>query len=756
MSNFITVFKEGKAGRNAGLTTGITALDMATRGIQKKTSIGLVAAQKVGKCLGLGTKVVMYDLTLKKVEELVVGDILLGLDGKPNKVISTTTGEEMMYWVNQTKAMSYRVNESHILSIKSNTDKVHNISLLDFLNLPWRERTRQSYGYKSAIIKQKVSVPLDPYFLGIWLGDGASADGSITTTDEEVIRWLNEYSIQNGYIFKLRSTGSIEYSLKSRKECTLTVNNITTKYESLSKIAKVIGVLPEYLSRAIVKQGFYEKDGNRVERFQASLPIISILSKVGVLYNKHIPKDYINNSEDIRLSLLAGLIDSDGNLIHNLTSYEITQKSKQLATDIILLANSLGFNTIISDKIASMKRKDGSYYKCKVYRIRIKGNVARIPVKIQRKKAKSLIKNYNSKLTIVKDKVDIYYGFTLENEDRRFYLEDFTVTHNTTMADFCYIISPYLQMLKENRLDDINWICYSFEIDRVSKEYKVAAFFMAHDFGVYTITYKDKVYEMCQDYLEGKLLHRIDVDSFEIIQVTKEHEEMLKIIYTTRIIPMFGEFDSNNRKISSGKIEYIEQIENPTGMYKHLMAYARKNGEFVHETYDAVDDSGKIAKKSRVIGYKENNPRLFTIVIVDHIRKVGEERNFTMKQKIDKWLEYSTILRNLCLFTMINICHSNRGIVNVERLKFAGEFIYPTSDDVKDTGNLGEESTLLITMFNPNDEKYNLLKHFGVEVKNYPKYRSIHIADARYVECPQHIQTRMLGGVNMFLPLEDF
>ena len=51
---------------------------------------------------------------------------------------------------------------------------------------------------------------------------------------------------------------------------------------------------------------------------------------------------------------------------------------------------------------------------------------------------------------------------------------------------------------------------------------------------------------------------------------------------------------------------------------------------------------------------------------------------------MDKWLEYSTWLRNMCSFTFIHIVHSNRNLSNVDRLKYAGETIYPTSDDTKD------------------------------------------------------------------------
>ncbi len=310
-------------------------------------------------------------------------------------------------------------------------------------------------------------------------------------------------------------------------------------------------------------------------------------------------------------------------------------------------------------------------------------------------------------------------------------------------------------MLERNQLDNINWIYYSFEIDRVSKEFKVAAFFMAYDFNVYSVSYKGKTYPMSENYLTGTLLHDNGDGSTEVVPISPEHEEMLKIIYQNRIVPLFGRFDKYGRKIESGKIDFIEELENPTGMNKYIINYAKEHGKFIEAPYQTVNDRGEKVNKSRIIGYSENNPDLFTIIIVDHIRKLKNERGFTLKQNIDKWLEYSTYLRNMCQFTFVNICHSGRQLSNVDRLKYAGEYIFPTADDVKDTGNLAEESTILLTLFNPNDEKYNIDKHFGVELANYPNYRSIHVADARNVECPQHIQTRMLGNINMFLPLEN-
>lgn len=337
----------------------------------------------------------------------------------------------------------------------------------------------------------------------------------------------------------------------------------------------------------------------------------------------------------------------------------------------------------------------------------------------------------------------------------------------TTLTDYAFVISPYLYMEKIGKLPNIEWIYFSYEIDRISKEFKYAAFFMAHDFGVYNFEYESLTYLMSQDYLSGKLLRKDSsgkayVNSegeHEIVKLSDLHDGMLREIYVRRIVPIFGEHDANGNKVREGKIDYVEESENPTGLEKYIKAYAKRNGTFVTSKYWTLTDEGKSIEKERIIGYKENNTDKFTIIIVDHIRKLRDERGFTKKQVIDKWLEYSTYLRNMCKFTFINVCHSNRGISNTERLKFHGEWVFPTADDVKDTGNLAEESTMLITMFNPNDEKYNLRRHFKIDLLDidgreaHPNYRSIHLAESRYTDCPRHIQVNMLGGVNMFIPL---
>ena len=57
------------------------------------------AAAGSGKCLGKGTLVKMYDNTVKRVEDIKVGDYLLGPDRTPRIVMSLAHGKELMYKV---------------------------------------------------------------------------------------------------------------------------------------------------------------------------------------------------------------------------------------------------------------------------------------------------------------------------------------------------------------------------------------------------------------------------------------------------------------------------------------------------------------------------------------------------------------------------------------------------------------------------------------------------------------------------------
>ena len=325
----------------------------------------------------------------------------------------------------------------------------------------------------------------------------------------------------------------------------------------------------------------------------------------------------------------------------------------------------------------------------------------------------------------------------------------------STLTDSAFVLHPFLHLLKmlDENPDttlDIVWHYFSYEMDRVKKEFDFASFFFYYDHNIESFEHEGHTYPLSARYLLGKLRAK---DTDELILMKDEHKVLLQDIYLKRIIPLFGEYDDTGRQIKEGYIIFIEERDNPTGMRNLLLRWYKDNGKFVYQDYETLENGQKI-KKKKIIGYKPNNPDLFHIVITDTIRKLRTERGYSMKQNVDKWIEYSTEFRNWCHSTFVHICHLNRNIGDVQRIKFESETLHPTGADIKDTGNLSEEADYILTMFNPREERYKLETHFDHDLDMYPGYRSIHLVESRDTECPMHLFTMLKGHVKHFIEIE--
>ena len=138
-----------------------------------------------GKCLGLNTPILMYDGTIKMVQDVCVGDVLMGDDSTPRNVLSLARGRETMYKVCSLEDdESYIANESHILSLqlrdftgnKNKNTQTVDISISQFLKLPEKIR-KNFYGYRVAIDFNGVqSIPEDPYKMGQFIGNNRNGD----------------------------------------------------------------------------------------------------------------------------------------------------------------------------------------------------------------------------------------------------------------------------------------------------------------------------------------------------------------------------------------------------------------------------------------------------------------------------------------------------------------------------------------------------------------------------------------------------
>lgn len=424
--------------------------EMIAKHNSKKRGHFLWLSVGLGKCIDPNTQVLMWNGEIKCAKDIAIGDLLIGDDSAPRKVLSTCRGIGKMYMIKQIHGDNYIVNGPHILSLiftghraiqycvnrgrnrstsayvityldrqnkKSclkefritptsyqtkqlaliaatkfrdsiDPDNRLDISVDDYLKLPKHFR-RNLKGYKVGVDFAKQDVPLDPYMLGVWLGDGTSANGHITNIDTEIIDSIYAWGKTLQFNVKPLSSKSITYS---------------------------------------VTGGFH-----------------TLLKRMNLTKNKHIPRCYLINDREIRLALLAGLIDTDG-YYNGQGVYEIIQKNTRLSDEILYLIRSLGFSatqTMVEKTCtnSSRGRVVGWYSK-----IIFSGEgLEEIPCRVERKKASPRRQKKNALYTGVEVQPleeGEYCGFEIDGNSR-FLLGDFTVTHNSKIA------LEYLKYLRE-------------------------------------------------------------------------------------------------------------------------------------------------------------------------------------------------------------------------------------------------------------------------------------------------------------------
>ena len=130
-----------------------------------------------GKCLAKDTPILMFDGTIKPVQDVVVGDLLMGDDSTARKVLSLARGKEMMYKISSTqnKEMEeYVVNKSHILSLKHQTTaETVDISIMDYLRYIQKRKEMnmpsEYHGFRVPVTFPHKETEIDPYLVGSWL-----------------------------------------------------------------------------------------------------------------------------------------------------------------------------------------------------------------------------------------------------------------------------------------------------------------------------------------------------------------------------------------------------------------------------------------------------------------------------------------------------------------------------------------------------------------------------------------------------------
>ena len=120
-----------------------------------------------GKCLAYNTKILMYDGTIKYVQDVIIGDYLMGDDSDPRRVESLGRGKELMYTIIDidNPSVKYTVNKSHILSLYDIYDNVIvDINTEEFYNN--QNKYKHLHGVRAIVDFNEKETLTSPYVYG--------------------------------------------------------------------------------------------------------------------------------------------------------------------------------------------------------------------------------------------------------------------------------------------------------------------------------------------------------------------------------------------------------------------------------------------------------------------------------------------------------------------------------------------------------------------------------------------------------------
>ena len=265
----------------------------------KNTSVVAMLPRQTGKALSLDTKIPTPNgwTTMGKIK---VGDTIIAANGVPTNVVFATdvmVGHEC-YEVQFDNGEVVKADAEHLWKVTSSNWHVKNQlrntkEIAEYLT-PFNKNRRMWIDIADAIDLPDVDLPIPPYTLGVWLGDGASAGGCYTQSNLDNIEMIR--CIEND-----------GFTLSPPR-----VNSLN------SEVRTIYGLMP-------------------------------ILRRNNLLKNKHIPAQYLRASISQRLGLLQGLMDTDGS-VNKYGHCEFYQKNITLITQVRELLSSLGIKSRLNVK----------------------------------------------------------------------------------------------------------------------------------------------------------------------------------------------------------------------------------------------------------------------------------------------------------------------------------------------------------------------------------------------------------------------
>ncbi len=247
------------------------------------------------KALGTGT-LLPTPLGWTTVGAVRVGDDVFGLDGRPTRVVAKSAiFDKPCFRVEINDGEAFTASEDHLWVVQTGR---HTVATLTTRQI-FERGGRFNLPAHGELMLPDANLPLDPYVLGAWLGDGHAAGGRFTTADLEILAHF-----------------------------------------------RAAGFEPRLSSNNGSKADTYETPG-----------LFRALSELGVRGEKHIPEGYLFAGRGQRLALLQGLMDTDGT-VSNASQCSFTSTNEDLAQGVLTLASSLGLRPTIKPGRATRQGRD--------------------------------------------------------------------------------------------------------------------------------------------------------------------------------------------------------------------------------------------------------------------------------------------------------------------------------------------------------------------------------------------------------------
>lgn len=350
-------------------------------------------------CHAKGEKVLLADGRSKKVEDVQIGDQLIGADGKKRNVLLLHRGESLMYRIVPIKGEPFTVTKDHTLTLirtrecsnpqypsQCHAGELVDVTVTEWLR--WSERKKhlhkliRSEAIQSFPAHRNARMEIDPYFLGVIIGDGCIVHGVSVTTSDKEIRCV---------IFQQAELWNLRIRTEPAGKAT-TYFLVSDRGRRSNRLIKALRRLRLYGGRA---------------------------------GDKFVPDAYKYTNLAKRLEILAGLLDTDGHC--TCKGYDYISKSRRLADDVAFLCRSAGLRASVKPCIKGYRDVKGVYY-----RVSISGDCSIIPCRVKRK----IADKRQQKKSVLRTGFHAepagcgeYYGFTVDG-DNRYLLSDFTITHN--------------------------------------------------------------------------------------------------------------------------------------------------------------------------------------------------------------------------------------------------------------------------------------------------------------------------------------